>query len=127
MSKDKSLQDKILTEIYNFEKKRTRFWIMKYLVVSLLTLSAFLFVLITTLNILNSQQTLDVLEIFQQDFDIISRYWNDALSTVIEETPIDSQIELLLLIVALLVLVIVFIKNFKKIRNRLIILKRKKT
>ncbi len=127
MSKDNKLQQKILKEVYSFERKRTKFWIIKYLLITFLTLTGLLLVLITTLEVLNKQRTLDVLEIFQQDFDIINSYWQDALSTIIEETPVDSEIELLFLVIVLIILIILLAKNFRKIRNRLSAIKKNKS
>lgn len=124
--KEINLENKILDSVYKFESKRTKFWILKHLVLGVGSLIALIFLAATLINVLQNQDTLDVLQILSEDSDLISQYWQDALQTIFEETPKDLLIGVLVFAVVLVLIAVIFFKNYKKIINKLKIIKSQK-
>lgn len=122
-NKEINFENKILDSIYKLESKRTKFWLLKYFILTIGSLFALIFVAVTLINVLQNQNTLDVLQIFGEDSDTLTQYWQDALQTIFEETPKDLLIGAIVFAVLLIIIAVILIKNYKKIFNKLRIIK----
>lgn len=76
-----------MDKVARFEEHRSRRWLMVFavVVVSLTIVAAMLF--IRTYTVISERHTLDVLEIFYEDREIISEFWQDTLAIAFEELP----------------------------------------
>ena len=71
-------------------------------------------------NILSEQQTLDLLDLFKEDFEIISDNLADVLYTFYLEMPLELTLILIVSIILLLTTLIFFIRNFGRIKKKFI-------
>jgi hypothetical protein len=113
------LENKILKKIYSWETKNT-------IVDMLIKIVSFLFVgfiiwLLSTIiiEILQEQKTFSLMDVFQEDFEVIKKYFFDIVYIFYQETP---KIVLFLLIIGVAIIIFVsfkIINNFSKIRNKI--------
>lgn len=113
-----SLEDNIIKKVYSYEKKRTELSILKYTSFILLLGGLIVFLTYQILMILYQQATLDLLEIFQEDLDVIRTNIWDVLQTFYAESPIELLASLFVFIVILVIVLFFLTRNFSKIKNR---------
>ncbi len=119
----RKLEKKILKKVYSFETKRTITEIILRIGSILVVIAAGTVVVVSLLRQLIEQQTLDMLEIFQEDKEIIKQYLSDVLNTFYQELPKNETIWVIILFIFFILLILFFIKNFEKINNRIKALK----
>ncbi len=120
----KKLEKKIIKKIYSFETKKTLLEIVFRTGLIIVVGFIGIFYLIKVVQQLVEQQTLDVLELFQEDVEIIRNYAKEVLETVYQEFPKYEFVLSLLMFVVGLFFAFLLIKNFKKIKNKLFALKK---
>lgn len=114
------LEDKIIKKIYRFEaKKTTGYLLLKFFLGALFLFLTYIFSSIT-IEILNEQQSFDLLDFFRDDFEVIRRYFFENLFDFYQELPQPLFLLLMISILLLLVIVFVLVKNFKTIKNKLV-------
>ncbi len=116
------LENTILDKIYKFESKKTAQFLSIRLGLFLLFLIVSIGLVISVINQLVEQQTLDLLQIFQEDVATIKLYIIDVVGTMFEEFPKLQTAAIIGALLICLVIILTFIKNFGKIRNKLKIL-----
>ena len=115
----KKLEKKILKKVYSFETKDTLTNIsLRLILMTGLTILVILF-LTLTFEELNQQQTLDIFEIFYEDFIIFKENIFEVATTLFRELPIIEAFFSLAITVILFFLLIKFIYNFVKIKNKI--------
>jgi hypothetical protein len=108
--KDIDISKSVMHKVALFEKQRIRVWLTGFF--SLIAI----FVLVSVVTIwlaarqIMEQQSLELLTLFREDPDIIREFWRDTLDVFWAEFPVRL---LLVSIVALIVLIIIFIKTRK--------------
>lgn len=114
------LEEKILNRVYRFETKKT----LSELIIRVGTIIIAIFATasfgIFVFQQLQEQQTLDLLQIFQEDVDTARMYIGEVASTLYQETP---KQEFLIFVVALMCVIVfglLFVKNFEKMRKRVL-------
>lgn len=117
---EEAIEKEIIQNIYTFESKRTMrniffFAALIIALVLLILLSAEL-----TYEILNEQQTLALLQVFQEDLEIIKENFGNILDTFWQESPQFLLFLLFFFIMAFLTTLYLIAVNFKKIKNRII-------
>ena len=118
----KKLEKKILDKVYRFETKKTVGQIVGELV-GLVTVIFFGYIFISLFfDQVFQQGTFDLLGNFFDDWEIVKKYLADTIFIIFEETPKELLLLILVCLVILVILIYLFIKNFVKIRNRLIAL-----
>lgn len=119
MKNKNSLDKKIIDRVYQYEKKRTLLTVFKYFFFITIFL-IFLIILLTIIyNTLKEQETLDLFDIFQENYVVIKSYIWDVLQLVYEESPKFLIVLTLSFFVLLLLMLFLLKKNFNKIRNRI--------
>lgn len=121
--KEDQLEQQIMQNVYGFEAKKTSMTVLKLGLIVTLSLNLVIIFGILTYNILKEQQTLALLELFNEDPSIIKENFMEVLTTFYVEAP-----HLLMLLVLLFLLifwgtVFVIIRNYKKIRRKLLAIK----
>lgn len=114
----KKLEKKILDKVYRFETKRTiKETVVKtgLILLSLLTLG---YVAYSVFQQLQSAQALDLLQLFQEDFETIKMYIAEVADTLYQELPKNEIVILLIAFITLIILLLFFAKNFAKIKQR---------
>lgn len=115
----KKLENKIVKKVYVMETKRTLLEIVIRSAFIILLAVFSIFLVADIINILVEQQTLDMFQLFQENQEVIRRYFGEVMSTFYIEAPkleIGFTIVLMLVVVALILL---FMKNFGKIKNKI--------
>lgn len=117
--KEQPLEKEILKKVYKYEAKRTYKMILT-LWMGFIFVQFFIVITASALyQTLREQQTLDLLQLFGENIEVIKDNIADVLYTFYIESP---QLLLFIFIILLLTIfgIIFFvIKNFKKIKNRL--------
>lgn len=121
---EEKMEKDIIQHIYAFESKRTgrnifSFSLTIILLALLITISANL-----AYEILNEQQTLVLLQVFQEDIEIIKENFVNIIDTFWEESPQILLFLLFFFIMAFLTTLYFIAANFKKIKNRIISIKK---
>lgn len=116
----RKLERKILKEVYSFESKQTLLKIVLRLTAILSFTSGVVLLIGVIMETLVKQQTLDLLEIFQEDFETIrENIWN-VLVTFFQEAPILEIFIVVLISFLTIVLLLHLVLNFTRIKNKLI-------
>lgn len=115
----KKLEHKILAQIYSYETKRTLVEII-IRTISLVTVGAMLIVLIESLiRQLVYQQTLDLFQLFGENWDTVQENMRDILETLYYEIPQHQVFTIVLCAVFLFLFLLAFLNNQKRINNNI--------
>ncbi len=109
----KTLEQKIIQNIYLTETKN---YIGKILLFAVVAAVGLLFGTILY-NQLIEQRTLDMLQIFQEDGSVIRIYLSQVLSDVYYETPKIPLYLSLFSVIFIIILLLIFIRNFRRIKK----------
>lgn len=120
----KKLENKILKKVFVLETKRTTVEIIMRVVSILVLIGVVVFIIADIVNTLVQQQTLDVLQLFQEDREIVQKYFSEIMSTLYIELPKFEIVLSIVLFLAIVLFVLLFIKNFVRIKNKILILKK---
>jgi hypothetical protein len=115
----KKLEDKIIDKVYVFETKKTLLGTLIKIVSVCLLLAATVSFALVVIKTLSEQETLSVIDIFQENVQAIHTYLLDVIYVIFVETP---KLHLLFFVIGLLVLVIILwtvAKNARKIGNKI--------
>lgn len=125
-TKNKTLDKKILSGVYDFEMKRTFSSLIRYTFFILLFVSVVISAAVITFSILSQQQTLDLLDLFSEDKEIIFQYLGDVLNIFYIELPKEWALLLLISVLLLCISLLIIGKKSPIIKNRLQTLWKKK-
>lgn len=115
----KGVEKRIEHKIYLFETKRTvTEFVLRVGSILLIALGGIFFG-IGLVKQLAEQRTFDLLALFQEDKEIIKEFWRDVLGTFYVELPKIPFTVFIVCSIVFLLLVLFFVKNFVKIRNRM--------
>lgn len=115
----KKLEDKILKKVFVFEtKKTTSEMVSKIAVFVILGFLIFIFAAVI-IDILNEQKMFDLFELFQENFEVVRRYFFEVFYTFYQGIPKIILYILLFLVLILITLIYLFIKNFAYLKNRI--------
>ncbi|MCL4364472.1 hypothetical protein M1328_04515 [Patescibacteria group bacterium] len=120
--KNKNLEKKILRKVYKIEARKTFSYLLTRLLLGLVFLLAVILFYSTVVDILNEQQSFDLLFFYRQNFAVVKRYFLPNLFNFYQELPEPLTYLLIISIIIVLVVTAVLIKNFKKIKNKLVAL-----
>jgi len=114
------LEDKIINRIYKLETKKTFSYMLSR--VFFIFLFIFLFFVFTsvTVDILNEQRSFDLLVFFRDDFEVMKKYFTINLMDFFQEMPQPLTLVSLITLAVLSIAVFMLIRNFNKIKNKLI-------
>lgn len=114
----KNLEDKILKKVFVYETRKTFLSILMPVIGVILFTAVTVVIGQSVIRMLIEQQTLDLLDIFQEDISIVRQYFFDTLSTFFTELP-KAQVFLFVAgCVLLFVIIYMVLRNFVKISNR---------
>lgn len=116
--KENSLEKKILNEVYSFEKRRTFLMISKYALV-IAGVGYFFYITLNMLLRFLNPQIRDILSLFKEDSEVVVNNIGDVIVTLYEYAPKELLILIAVCIVVLLIGLILLILNFRKIKNRI--------
>ena len=115
----KNLEKKILKKVYFWEAKRTVFDLVLKMIL-FFSSGLFLFILGEIFfEILNEQKTFDLLNFFNEDFEVIKRYFLDNIFIFWFEIPKFLLLLILFLFTFFSWLSLKLIKNFYIIKNKI--------
>ncbi len=116
----KTLEDKILNKVYKFETKKTVFQVVGQVGgILIFVFLSYLFISVFLEEILYFN-TFDVLKNLTEDFEIAKKTFFDTVFVLYEEMPKETLLFGIISLVIVFILVLIFIKSFVKIRNKLI-------
>jgi len=114
----KRLEKKILKKVYFWEAKRTVFDLVLKMIL-FFSSGLFLFILGEIFfEILNEQKTLDLLNFFNEDFEVVKKYFLDNIFIFFFEMPKFLLLLILLFLVIFSLICLTLIKNFYIFKNK---------
>lgn len=119
MIKKTKVHDELMKKVLTYEKQRSYSWIAWFLLVigSLVIvfgISSWVFG-----TEVMKRQTLELLDIFQQDWEIIREFWQDTIGIFIEELPQDWLFVVILAVVSLLGVIWITRNHRRRVLRRL--------
>jgi hypothetical protein len=116
----KKLEEKIINKIYKMETRKTVNQIISEVVAIItITLSA-VFIFSIIIEVLNDQTSFALFDFLRDDFEIIKTNFFDNSLLFIQELPLPLTYILISLLLLLVWLLFIFIKNFNKIKNKIV-------
>jgi len=85
--KNIDLSNIVMSRIAKIEKKRTRAWILRFSLMLVILTLILLGVLWVIAQDIMEEKTLELLQLFLEDREIIADYWQDTLSIFWQELP----------------------------------------
>jgi len=114
----KRLEKKILKKVYFWEAKRTVFDLVLKIIL-FFSSGLFLFILGEIFfEILNEQKTFDLLNFFNEDFEVVKKYFLDNIFIFFFEIPKFLLLLILLFLVIFSLICLTLIKNFYILKNK---------
>jgi hypothetical protein len=117
--KNKDLTLPVMTKIISFEKKRSTFERNKYRLIILSLIGLLVFGCITVVLQLSERGTLDVIQLFQEDLEIVADYWKDVVSTFWFELPQEMIVFIGLIFVIIIIFWLMTWRQRKIIQSRI--------
>lgn len=115
----KKLEKKIIEKTYAYETRHTLgSLLIKILLIIISAISAVILAQAIMIQY-QTQQTLDLLQIFSEDFEVVKKYLGEVIQTFYEETPKRLLLLFTIFLVIGIFLILTLVKNFGKIRNRI--------
>lgn len=116
----KKLEKKIINRVYKLETERTvaKIFIRATLITLFVTASLFIFSVI--MEILNEQSSFDLFDFSKDGLEMIKDYFFHNLFLFIQELPLSLVFILAGLLLILLLLAYLSVKNFKKLKNKVV-------
>jgi hypothetical protein len=118
--KENILKTKIIKKIYQEETKNLSLHLLAWAVFFILSFFFLILVYQTIFEILNEQESLNLIKILTEDFDVFRYYFFTNLISFYQEMPKLLVFILILSAVVLLNLLMLLRKNFNKIKNKII-------
>lgn len=115
----KNLEKKIIRKVYSLETQNTLADVVIKIVSIIFFGIAALIIGMVIGDIYKEQNTFDVLELFKEDFEIVSQYFFEVTVTFYEESPKLLLVFAVLFLTITFYLVYIFVKNLSKIRNKI--------
>jgi hypothetical protein len=116
--KQTDLTRPVMQKIIKFEINRSRRQWNNLIIILLILIVSLLSATTLFINQLLERGTLDVIELFQEDYEVISEYWKEAFDTFLAELPRDTM--LFIGIISLIIVVFILIT-----RRRIMIIKKR--
>lgn len=97
------VSDQVMKKIVRLEKTRTTWWTRWFMVfVTALAILAGIFLWVSIV-ILSEVKAWDLLTLLSEDWEIIAEFWQDTLSTFLQELPVGNLLLGLLAFIGILV------------------------
>lgn len=112
--KKTDLTEPVMQKIVNFEKKRTRHWLLIFFGIIFILLLTVLATTSITIKQMIDFQTFDMLTLFNENREIISDFWQETLATVWAEMP-EQVVATAFLAVLLIIFIVVVTRSRRKI------------
>lgn len=116
----KKLEEKIIKKIYRIETEKTAGQIISKVALIILVTFSSMFIFSVIVEILNEQTSFDLFDFLRDDFGTIrDNFFNNSLLFV-QELPLPLTYILIGLLLLLIWLLYISVKNYNKIKNKLI-------
>ncbi len=113
------LEKKIIRKVYTHETKKTTTELLGRILTIGFVLATVLYIGSLLIRVLDEQGTLEVFEIFHEDADVVRTYFFEVVGILYQEIPKHIAASLILAVVALLFLIVLFIKSVHRISQKL--------
>jgi len=115
----KKLEKKILKKVYFWEAKRTVFDLVLKIIL-FFSSGLFLFILGQIFfEILVEQKTLDLLNFFNEDFEVVKKYFLENIFILFFEIPKFLLLLILIFLSIFSLVILTLIKNFYTLKNKI--------
>lgn len=116
------LTQPVLKEIVKIEKGKTAIFLSWFILAIFSLLGLASVILFVAFEMISDQGTLDLLQLFGEDKEVISEFWKDTLQTFWEELPKTNLVVGLLAVVTLVILIFALRKKIAIIIKKIKIL-----
>ncbi len=115
---------KIMEKIIALEKRKIRFWLLKFIFALFFILGILGFVFFTIARIFEERRIWDLLSLFREEWEIILEFWQDTLLIFWEELPKEWLVLALISLFIFTLFVIISSKKIGIIRKKIQYLKK---
>lgn len=116
----KTIEKKIIDKVFQYEARKTFMQIIFEIITSIGLMILIALPTFALIDIFTEQQTFELLHLFEEDREVIGKYFWESLLTFYQETP---KIILLIIILGLIFLTslsIYIIRHFSYFRNKVV-------
>lgn len=113
------ITDEVMSRVVRFEKRRISGWFIRFCLILIASAAVLLSSLILLIGHLSSQQSWDLLNLFEEDIEIIGQYWQDTVITFWEEMP-QAFLGIIIVVTAVLISFLYYSgKKYKIIKTKI--------
>lgn len=116
----KKLEEKIIKKIYRMEAKKTIKQIISESVLVIIIILSAAFIFSVIVEVLNDQASFDLFDFLRDDFEIIQTNFLNNTLLFVQELPLPLTYILISLLLLLVWMLYIFVKNFNKIKNKIV-------
>lgn len=116
----KTIEKKIIDRVYQYETRKTFVQLFLEVTVTIALISIILIPILALFEIFTEQKTFELLHLFEEDQEVIRKYFWETLSTFYQETPKIILLIIILGLICLVSLLIYIIRHFSYFRNKVV-------
>lgn len=116
----RTIEKRIIDKIYKYETQKTFTQLFLEVIVTTALVTIILIPILTLIEIFTEQQTFALLHLFEEDKEVIGKYFWETLLTFYQETPKLILLMIFFGLICLLVLLIYIIHHFSYFRNKVV-------
>jgi hypothetical protein len=113
------IRNQVMDKIVAFEEKQSRRKLYSFWMIVIILGFIFVYFAYKLYQIIQNQQLTDLFELFREDIEVISLYWNDVMNTLLLEIPKEVLIGVIISIIAILFIVLFTKKRRKFLAEKL--------
>lgn len=100
------ISHQVMDRVARFEKRRALLWIVRFLIILGISLLLTFGLTYLTVSDMREKQTFALFQLFTQDWEIISEYWQDTMSIILSEVSPGIVATIIFIIVAIIYFVV---------------------
>lgn len=113
------LEDKIIKKVYEYETKHTIADVVLRAVAVIVTFLASVVLARLIFATLYESQTLSVLQLFREDFEVIRDYFGDVVEVLYYELPKGEIVIFIVAAILFFIMLLYFVRNFGRIIRKI--------
>lgn len=116
----KTIEKKIIDRVYKYETRRTFVQLFIEVGATILLILLIFVPVLALFEIFTEQQTFELFHLFEQDREVIGKYFWETLLTFYQEIPKPILLMIFFGLISLLALLIYIIRHFSYFRNKVV-------
>lgn len=115
----KTIEKKIIDRVYQYETRKTFVQLFLEVIVTIALISIILIPILALFEIFTEQHTFELLHLFEEDREVIGKYFWETLLIFYQETPKLIVLLIIVGLIGLISLIIYMIHHFSYFRKKI--------